>query len=293
MSGDPIGGDTSDPQSLNRYAYVGNNPINLVDPSGLVSSGVGPQPIPGVPDALADCTLFGFSEPSFDASISWSDSGFGLSPSLGGFGCSTELGRDWRDFHSNPLHAGSGGGGGGGSAPAQPPQSSQPPGSTPAPSSPPQTSNCAGSHPVLVPGFPVNTFTATFDANGVLSGVSVNSGKSPGSMSVSGLQLSFAPNTAVGIQWANGGTLPGSFVLGSSHPIKVSAGLFTSASISSITFNGCFSAKGGARFLGIPLGSGLIDNFLNSNSKLVLKATDLANWLKSHPIANCSELGGT
>ena len=36
MSADPLGGSLSDPQSLNRYAYVGNNPANFVDPSGLM-----------------------------------------------------------------------------------------------------------------------------------------------------------------------------------------------------------------------------------------------------------------
>jgi len=35
MSPDPLGGDAASPQSLNRYAYVGNNPLNAVDPSGL------------------------------------------------------------------------------------------------------------------------------------------------------------------------------------------------------------------------------------------------------------------
>jgi RHS repeat-associated protein len=35
MSGDPLGGGTGDPQSLNRYAYVSNNPVNLIDPSGM------------------------------------------------------------------------------------------------------------------------------------------------------------------------------------------------------------------------------------------------------------------
>jgi RHS repeat-associated protein len=34
-SPDPIGGGPSDPQSLNRYAYSRNDPINLVDPLGL------------------------------------------------------------------------------------------------------------------------------------------------------------------------------------------------------------------------------------------------------------------
>lgn len=37
---DPIGGSATDPQSLNRYAYSGNDPINLIDPSGLASETV-------------------------------------------------------------------------------------------------------------------------------------------------------------------------------------------------------------------------------------------------------------
>ena len=35
MSGDPAPGDITDPQTLNRYAFVRNNPVNLVDPSGM------------------------------------------------------------------------------------------------------------------------------------------------------------------------------------------------------------------------------------------------------------------
>jgi RHS repeat-associated protein len=34
LSVDPVAGNTSNPQSLNRYTYVLNDPINLIDPSG-------------------------------------------------------------------------------------------------------------------------------------------------------------------------------------------------------------------------------------------------------------------
>jgi RHS repeat-associated protein len=39
-SPDPVRGTTSDPQSLNRYAYVTNDPINHSDPTGLCKSGL-------------------------------------------------------------------------------------------------------------------------------------------------------------------------------------------------------------------------------------------------------------
>jgi RHS repeat-associated protein len=35
MSGDPLGGDVSDPQGLNRYSYVRGNPTNSTDSTGL------------------------------------------------------------------------------------------------------------------------------------------------------------------------------------------------------------------------------------------------------------------
>jgi RHS repeat-associated protein len=38
MSPDPLEGSADNPQSLNRYAYVQNDPVNLVDPLGLIAT---------------------------------------------------------------------------------------------------------------------------------------------------------------------------------------------------------------------------------------------------------------
>jgi uncharacterized protein RhaS with RHS repeats len=35
LTPDPVGGDVTNPQSLNRYAYALNNPTTLTDPLGL------------------------------------------------------------------------------------------------------------------------------------------------------------------------------------------------------------------------------------------------------------------
>jgi RHS repeat-associated protein len=45
MSPDPLDGDTEDPQTLNKYSYVRDNPLGLTDPTGMDSQGVGPTAI--------------------------------------------------------------------------------------------------------------------------------------------------------------------------------------------------------------------------------------------------------
>src|SRR5205823_12013626 len=37
-SPDPLSGSSEDPQSFNHYAYTRNDPVNFVDPSGLLAS---------------------------------------------------------------------------------------------------------------------------------------------------------------------------------------------------------------------------------------------------------------
>jgi RHS repeat-associated protein len=59
MSPDPLGGSVANPQSLNRYAYVLNNPLNWVDPLGLCGlSDVADASVRNVdasPGAIAQC----------------------------------------------------------------------------------------------------------------------------------------------------------------------------------------------------------------------------------------------
>jgi len=74
MSPDPLGADVSNPQTLNRYAYVRNNPTTLTDPSGLciVDSedgfctdwgfGIGYNPSRGCGGDAGPCKLGGLAD---------------------------------------------------------------------------------------------------------------------------------------------------------------------------------------------------------------------------------------
>jgi RHS repeat-associated protein len=68
MSPDPLGGDLTDPQSLNRYAYVDNNPSNFVDPMGLYKY---------CPN-IAGCTVGGTGNPNSSSGDNWAGWGWGF-----------------------------------------------------------------------------------------------------------------------------------------------------------------------------------------------------------------------
>jgi RHS repeat-associated protein len=65
LSLDPLSGSTSDPQSLNRYAYVKNDPIDLGDPTGMCP-GYGPFINPNGPQVGA-CNSTGTTRSGWEA----------------------------------------------------------------------------------------------------------------------------------------------------------------------------------------------------------------------------------
>ncbi|MBK6328200.1 MAG: RHS repeat-associated core domain-containing protein [Chloroflexi bacterium] len=60
LSADSIVPDPTNPQSLNRYSYTWNSPLNLIDPTGHRECG-----------ASDDCSYGGIMSPKIDSSNSW------------------------------------------------------------------------------------------------------------------------------------------------------------------------------------------------------------------------------
>ena len=107
-SPDPVAGSIVNPQSLNRYAYVANDPADLTDPSGLIagcstvrnktddasdsdSDGVGmlPNEEMASPDPQNGCRVSGGGDPfgdgswTVDSGFAGDDSGMGMGVPIG------------------------------------------------------------------------------------------------------------------------------------------------------------------------------------------------------------------
>jgi RHS repeat-associated protein len=65
LSPDPLAGDISNPQSLNRYAYALNNPTSLTDPSGLCPDSNPNCPGPGRSNFGGFNDAFGYNPPCY------------------------------------------------------------------------------------------------------------------------------------------------------------------------------------------------------------------------------------
>ena len=130
---DPYGGsyELTDPQSLNRYSYVLNDPVNLTDPTGLNPQDPPPSPTPPTTPHIDPATgqpyPGGVPGPSASVDVSIGGSGLGTLGLLPNNGGGNILGGDVHFTpEAPPVGVEGGETGGGGTMPADPEPEPQP-----------------------------------------------------------------------------------------------------------------------------------------------------------------------
>ncbi len=256
-SPDLLSGSTGDPQSLNRFNYALNDPLNLADPSGLTTC-----------DANGNNCY-----DSVEVTADGPDGGSPLDPFGGAGGAIVEP--------PPPLiYMGGRKGGGGRDAEIKDLIHQYCDG----------IRKNGGGFVTFFGG----TASVSFDGAGLLNGVFQQlTDENEATTNVLGNSVTLAPNTVGYLTWTNAPSFDRQFTVGTSKGVTISGGtLGVSAVINSVNFNGLFHVNGGAFVLWtIPIGAGPIESKLNGNPNNISAATNLENKLYNSKI-NCEDALG-
>jgi RHS repeat-associated protein len=249
MSFDPLPGSLEDAQSLNRYTYARNDPVNYKDPLGRECYGYHLWFV----HLIFEGDIVVEEEWVYAGFIPVSCTGGSRGGSGGGSGGGTSGNGDSKDGDADKIKE----------------------------TCDAIRANGGGRVPEA------NTLmNLSFDASGYLNGIIIQATTDKRKDFLMGnTYVSVQANTRIGVGW-NNGPAPVRLEARANNSIWFSPSPATSASIISIMFdltNG-FQVEGSAAIAGLPIGGGIIENKLNRDLSLVQWIADLATKLRNNPI---------